>query len=289
VVCVAQRHAPRALEHAPVPGLLPGIARYARGADYHQRFRRRLRKLARFIASWQPDAHARPLCDTAPVLERAWARRAGLGFIGKNGLLVAPGYGSFLTLGEIVTTVEILPDTPVPQRCGRCARCLQACPTGALVEPYVLDARRCISYWTIEHRGPWTSASPPLEGPWWFGCDRCQEVCPFNRAPAAYTACGSSFDPLPRWSRLQPVDLLLAPPEQVQTWTRGSPLRRATPLGLQRNVIALLRGTQDPTARAALDAVARDPCRPSWLRKLAVDATVPVGSGGAGGASAGTP
>src|SRR6185437_6959193 len=120
------------------------IARYARGRDYHGFLRHRVRRVATFLRSLGTDeapVHARPLCDDAPVLERAWAARAGLGFVGKNGMLIVPGVGSMVLLGEVVTTLRLAPDAPMTERCGACTRCLDACPTGAFAAPFVLDAR----------------------------------------------------------------------------------------------------------------------------------------------------
>ena len=161
VICVAERY----VRGGAPPGeagkrgrgwsrVVQAIARYARGHDYHNHLRRRLRKLAAFVRTLGEGVEARPICDDAPVLERAWAARAGLGFVGKNGLLIAPGVGSFVLLGEVVTTLALLPDTPMAERCGSCTLCLDACPTGAFDAPFVLDPRRCISYLTIELRGP---------------------------------------------------------------------------------------------------------------------------------------
>ncbi|MGH7294463.1 MAG: tRNA epoxyqueuosine(34) reductase QueG, partial [Polyangiaceae bacterium] len=159
VVCLARRYA--ALEGGDGAGgadeseTVRAIARYARGRDYHKFLRKRLLRLATFLRSLGTEAepvHARVFCDDDPVFERAWAARAGLGFVGKNGMLIVPGVGSMVLLGEVVTTLELDPGTPMTERCGSCARCLGACPTDAFVRPCVLDARRCIAYLTIEHR-----------------------------------------------------------------------------------------------------------------------------------------
>jgi epoxyqueuosine reductase len=176
IVCALSYH------RGDEPSALPdgSIARYARGRDYHNFLRKRLRKLAAWIRR-EHGAEAAPLVDTSPILERAWARRAGVGFVGKHGCVIAPGLGSYLLLGEVVTTLALTPDAPMDERCGSCTRCLDACPTGAFVRPWVLDARRCISYLTIERAGPIPEELREGVGDRVLGCDACQEVCPFNR------------------------------------------------------------------------------------------------------------
>jgi epoxyqueuosine reductase len=255
VVCVAQRYAVRLPEDPP--GIVGRIARYARGLDYHNHVRRRLRKLADFVRSLEPGATARPLVDTAPVLERAWAARAGLGFIGKNGMLIRPGLGSFTVIGEVVTSVRLTPDAPMMPRCGRCTACLRACPTDAFVRPYVLDARRCISFLTIEHRGPWQDDA--RVAPWLFGCDVCQEVCPFNRAEGAWVEPGGPFDPLVRWRHITLADFATVPPEHLDEMLRGSAMRRVRYEDWRRNVTGALGGELLGVAAGTDTGQERDP------------------------------
>lgn len=249
VVCVARRYASGADD--PAEGTARTIARYARGRDYHNGMRKKLRKLAAFVRAMGDDVRARPLCDEEPVLERAWAARAGLGFVGKNGLLIVPGVGSFVLLGEVVTTLELEPDAPVPERCGSCTRCLDACPTRAFDAAFVLDPRRCISYLTIEHR-----SSIPLElrdrvGEHLFGCDDCQTVCPFN-ARARDVAIDPRFSADPRWSDVPLESLLSLDEDGFVRLREGSPVGRATRAGLARNAALVLGNRRDPRASAAL-------------------------------------
>ena len=246
VICVAQRYA-RIPQPQDREGLVPAIARYARGRDYHGHLRRRLEKLADFVRTLQSGVAARPLCDTAPVLERAWAARAGLGFIGKNSMLIAPGIGSFLLLGEVVTTVQLATDRALQPRCGRCERCLQACPTRAFVEPYLLDARRCISYLTIEHRGPYDASLGAQVGGRLFGCDACQQVCPYNATSRAFIEVGSAYDPLEQWCTTTLEDLANAPESTIAQLTAGSALKRARPEDLKRNAQLAMAHPNNPS------------------------------------------
>ncbi len=259
VVCVARRYARPAAAEAADPPLARGVARYARGQDYHVFLRKKLRKLAAFCRSLGGDARA--FCDTEPILERAWAARAGLGFVGKNGLVIAPGQGSYLLLGEVVTTLALVPDTPIAERCGACTRCLDACPTGAFAAPFVLDPRRCVSYWTIEQPG-----APPEDlreaiGDRLFGCDDCQDVCPFNRTAPPPEEATAPFRPLDRWSRLGLADLAGLSEEAWREAATGTPLHRAGRGGLARNAALvaanrLRRGEGGEDERRAIDRAA---------------------------------
>jgi epoxyqueuosine reductase len=245
VVCVAMRYGRAREDEARDPPLARTIARYARGRDYHNGLRKKLRKLAAFLrALGTPGApvHARPLCDTAPVLERAWAARAGLGFVGKNGLVIVPGQGSFLLVGEVVTTLDLAPDPPMAERCGSCTRCLDACPTGAFVRPFVLDPRRCVAYLTIEHRDPIDPTLRVGVGEHLFGCDDCQTACPFNASTAGGRAPPppARFAPHPSWTSGALEDLLDLDEGAWRRRVEGSPVHRATREGLARNVAIVL-------------------------------------------------
>jgi epoxyqueuosine reductase len=183
------------------------ISRYAWGEDYHAILRAALERLRdRLLALWGPF-ESKVCVDTAPLLEKAYAREAGLGWIGKNTCLIHEPAGSWYFLGELLVSVEVEPDTPPPDRCGSCRRCIDACPTQAL-EPYLLDARRCISYLTIEHRGEIAPELRGRMGEWIYGCDICQDVCPWNqRAPvtAAPAFQPTRTTPPDRWAK--PVKL----------------------------------------------------------------------------------
>jgi epoxyqueuosine reductase len=254
VVCLARRYA-RGNDDA-ARGIAGSIARYARGRDYHNGMRKKLRKLAALLRTLGEGVRARPLCDEEPILERAWAARAGLGFVGKNGLLIVPGVGSLVLLGEVVTTLEMEPDPPIPERCGSCTRCLDACPTRAFASPFVLDPRRCIAYLTIEQRGAIDAELRDGVGDHLFGCDDCQTVCPFNASPRKVDI-DARFDPDPRWADVPLASLLALDDDGFVRLREGSPIGRATRAGLARNAAVVLGNRRDETALPALER-ARD-------------------------------
>jgi epoxyqueuosine reductase len=232
------------------------IARYARGRDYHNFFRRKLRKLAAWLRRRVPGTEARPVVDTAPVLERAWAQRAGVGFVGKNGCVIAPGLGSYVLLGEVVTTLELAPDAPLESRCGSCTRCLDACPTEAFVAPFVLDPRRCVSYLTIEQAGAIPVALRPGVADRLFGCDACQEVCPYNATAPPPAESTASFAPDPRWATLDVADVARLDEASFAALTAGSPLSRPGRAGLARNAVVVMGNSRDASHLPALRAIA---------------------------------
>jgi epoxyqueuosine reductase len=231
------------------------IARYARGEDYHLVLRDRLVALAdRISAELGRPVVSRPCVDTAPVLEREWAERGGLGFVAKNTMVIAPGLGSYVVLGELLLDVELpttAPAEPTKPRCGSCRSCLDACPTQAFANAYVLDARKCISYLTIEHAGVIPRELRRAIGTWIFGCDVCQEVCPFNAGT------GEPEDP-----QLRPRSVDHALPDlvalayintnQMRQFVRRTALRRTPRASLLRNVAVALGNTGDPAAIPAL-------------------------------------
>jgi epoxyqueuosine reductase len=213
------------------------IARYAWGKDYHKIMTNKLKQLEGRISSLVPEAHTRSYVDTGPIMEKAWAERAGLGWIGKHSNLVSSDHGSWLLLGEVLTTLELTADEPASDLCGSCTLCIQACPTNAIVQPYVVDATRCISYLTIELRGNQDMIAPDLRhgmGNKIFGCDDCLDVCPFNLR--AEPTNETTFQPSP--ITLAPsLDGLSRLDEQTfVTLFQQSPIRRAKIHGLQRNI-----------------------------------------------------
>ena len=164
------------------------IARYALGDDYHEIIKDRLHVLADWLRQIAPDAQTRAAVDTAPVLERELAGLAGIGWVGKNTCVIHPRVGSWLLLGQIITTLSLSADEPMPDHCGTCTRCIDACPTDAITQPYQLDASRCISYLTIEHRGEIPTEFHGPIGDWLYGCDICQDVCPHNSRAGGHRA-----------------------------------------------------------------------------------------------------
>lgn len=242
---------------APEAG--PRVARYAWGsADYHEVLKPRLKQLAELVRREVPDARTRVVIDTAPLLERDFARLAGIGWFGKNTMLISRSIGSWFFLGAVLTNVELEYDSPLEQTfCGTCTRCLDACPTDAFPEPGVLDARRCISYLTIEHRGhPVPPDLRPGIGEWMFGCDVCQEVCPWNRFAPEET--------LPEFqaqSSMNPIDcreLLGLSEDQFNDRFASTPLARPGRAGLLRNAAMVLGNLGDTTARHALEGALSD-------------------------------
>ncbi len=213
------------------------IARYAWGKDYHQVLEDRLKQLETRLIELAPGAVTRSYVDTGPVMEKAWAQQAGLGWIGKHSNLVSSEHGSWLLLGEILTTLELPPDEPATDLCGSCSLCIEACPTGAIAEPYVVDANRCISYLTIEFKGTREGIPDELAsrmGNHIFGCDDCLDVCPFNlrSEPTKEPA----FSPTPTTLAPRLVDLAAFDEGTFANQFRESPVRRAKLQGLQRNV-----------------------------------------------------
>ena len=270
VICLARRYARATEDDEADPETARSIARYARGRDYHNAMRKKLRKLAALVRTLAEDVRARPLCDQEPILERAWAARAGLGFVGKNGLLIVPGVGSFVLLGEVVTTLAIEPDPPVPERCGSCTRCLDVCPTQAFDGPFVLDPRRCIAYLTIEHRSAIDETFRSAVGEHLFGCDDCQTVCPFNasRGRRAHSELDARFTADPRWAATAIPDLLGLDEEGFVRLREGSAVGRATRVGLARNAAVVLGNRGDESAVPALDR-ARSEHDSSMVRETA--------------------
>ena len=235
-----------------VPAPRGRIARYAWGRDYHKRVRKRLLALARAIRALEPSSRFVAYVDTGPCLDRAWAARAGVGWIGKNTNVILKGAGSWYFLGELLTDIDL----PAANYCGACTRCIQACPTGAIVGPYELDARRCISYLTIEHRGGIPIDLRPAIGTRIFGCDDCQEVCPWNRfaTPTAHP----DFAARPDQQVPELMPLLQLDETGFAARYAGSALRRAGRDRFVRNVAVALGNLGDARAVAALGRALRN-------------------------------
>ena len=253
VVCVALCHSPSRDEARDQR--LGHIARYAAGEDYHRVMEERLGALSAVVAEILPGARALGYSDTGAILERGWAERAGLGWIGKHSGLLSTTLGSWFLLGEVLIDQPLDPDPPLErEHCGTCTRCLTACPTGAIVAPYQLDARLCISYWTIEHRGSIPAEMRPAIGDWIFGCDVCQEVCPWNRfAPEAREARLHARS-LEGWTLERFLELDEA---SFRRLFDGSPTLRAKRGGFLRNVCVALGNRRQASAVPALER-ARD-------------------------------
>ena len=227
------------------------IARYAWGRDYHNVIKGRLRRFAREL----PDVVEQPVrtrffVDDGPMNDRAAAERSGVGWFGKNTNILTPTHGSWVFLAQVVTDLELKPDPPLKKTCGECIRCIPACPTDAIVAPYVIDNRRCISFLTIELRGPIPRELRPLMGDWVFGCDICQDVCPVNRK--AVLSLEPDFNKRHDFDAPDLIPLLDLDDEAFRERFEGSPIRRAKREGLQRNVCIALGNIGDPVAVPAL-------------------------------------
>ena len=232
------------------------VARYARGRDYHDVIRPRLESLAAFVDETAgAGTRSRAAVDTSAVLERELAARAGLGWVGKNTNLLDERLGSYFFIGVVLTTAGLDAEAPAPDRCGTCHACLDACPTQAFVAPYVLDARRCISYLTIEHRGDLdTGLDGELAG-WMFGCDVCQEVCPWNRKAAVATEPAFRAD-----GEFPTATALVALTDrEFRERFRGTAITRTKRGGLARNAALVLGARDDADAVSALEATSNDP------------------------------
>lgn len=226
------------------------ISRYAWGADYHETLKARLNELAAWIER-ESGGHSRTFVDTGPLLERVYARYAGIGWFGKNTCIINQGIGSWLFLGCVLTDLELGPDTAPPDRCGSCTRCLDACPTQAILEPYVLDSRKCISYLTIELRGEIAADFRTGIGQHLFGCDICQDVCPWNRKAAVST--DPAFQPKaglfwPEVERLLELD-----EDEWRALIRGTAMTRARVPGLLRNLMVVAANSGIRSLRSKLE------------------------------------
>ncbi len=215
----------------------PQFAYYAYGKDYHDVVKYKLQLLFDYISSFDPSLQGRLFVDTAPVMERYWAVKAGLGFIGKNSLLIIPKKGSYFFLGELIINLELAHDTPLNLSCGNCTRCIDACPTSAIVKPKVVNSNRCISYQTIENKGEINASVIPLLNNRFYGCDICQQVCPWNRYARPHKT--DEFKPSQALLDLSYDALGALTVERYQQIFKGSAVKRAKFDGLKRNLNAL--------------------------------------------------
>jgi epoxyqueuosine reductase len=254
---IRQRNAsPLVTSH--LPPATAQVARYARGEDYHDVLRRRLHELLGWVQQEVPGCRGRGVVDTAPLLERDFARRAGLGWFGKNAMLLNKQQGSYFFLGALLLDLELRAD-PVHEtsHCGTCTACLDACPTQAFLGPGVLDSRRCISYLTIELKDQVPEELRPGLGDWVFGCDVCQEVCPWNRkAPPGKEP---AFGARPDLDPVDPEELLRLSEEGFRRRFHGTALMRSKRRGLLRNAALVLGNRGDPAALPALEGALHDP------------------------------
>jgi epoxyqueuosine reductase len=220
------------------------ISRYGWGRDYHKVMHKKLKALTTWLESLDEGVKARYYADTGPVQDKVWAQKAGIGWIAKNGNVITREYGSWVFLGEVLTNLELECDRPHTQHCGSCTRCLTACPTGAITQPFVVDANRCIAYHTIENRGEKLpeAIAPHLQG-WVAGCDICQDVCPWNQR-FAQTTDVVDFHPYPGNIAPKLIELAEISDEEWDRKFPASALRRIKPEMLRRNARANLDASQ---------------------------------------------
>ena len=233
------------------PGPHGKMARYAWGDDYHKVMKSRLKQFVEGISErvGRP-VRTRIFVDDGPMNDRAAAERAGVGWFGKNTNILSPSHGSWVLLGQVITDLDLRPDTPLRKTCGECVRCIDACPTGAIVAPYVIDNRRCISFLTIELRGDIPRELRPLIGDWVFGCDICQDVCPVNRKAAG--GLEPAFRQRHDFAAPELIPLLELDDEAFRERFHNSPVKRAKRVGLQRNVCVALGNIGNSDAVPAL-------------------------------------
>jgi len=283
VICLALNYLEEGQEFAESANPGGKVARYAWGRDYHKLIKKRMRAYVEGLRiKLGNEFGARWYVDDGPMLDRAAASRSGLGWFGKNTNILTPSLGSWVFLGQVVTDLELEPDQPLKKTCGNCVRCIDACPTGAIIAPYVIDNARCISHLTIENRGEIPKALRPLIGDWVFGCDICQDVCPVNhKTPPSPTLWSkneirqiqkegmevpqsngeqhsSAVEQAPnpvsqeRITTLDLIDLLEMTEETYRLRLRGTPILRAKRAGLQRNACVALGNKGDTVAIPAL-------------------------------------
>jgi epoxyqueuosine reductase len=233
------------------------VSRYARHADYHDVLGARMKELCAFVNQLGgPDTRSLCYVDTGPILEREFAERGGIGFVGKHTNVISRRFGNWILLGEILTTLELAPDAPEKNRCGTCTRCLDACPTRAITAPFQLDARLCISYLTIELKGAIPVELRPAIGNRIFGCDDCLAVCPWNRFAREGRLMQAGARP--ELAQLDLVELLTLSEAEFKRRFGGTPMARVKLRGLRRNVCVALGNVGDEMALPALHAAVSD-------------------------------
>jgi epoxyqueuosine reductase len=237
------------------------VARYAWGDDYHRVIEQRMDALVAWMrARGGLEFEARAYVDTGPVQERVYAQYAGIGWIGKNTCVINPEIGSWLFLSEILCSLPLAPDAPALDQCGNCRLCLDSCPTGAIVDPYVVDATRCLSYLTIEIKGPMPIEDRESLGRHAYGCDICQEVCPWNARPADSAGAAGPWLPRPAFDGRSIAELWRTPDAELRASLKNSAMSRAGILGLRRNVAVCAGATGDADALLALREVQEPTC-----------------------------
>lgn len=255
VICVALNYyTPPQHPNDPIVGK---ISRYAWGDDYHDIVGEKLNALWRWMQKEFPGVEGRCYVDTGPVMDKVWAEHAGIGWIGKHTNVITRDIGSWIFLGEIITSLELEHDEPATDHCGTCSLCIEACPTNAIVEPYVVDSNRCISYLTIEHRSEIDPTLGEQFENWIYGCDICQDVCPWNQKFSVETQetgfaprAGNVAPKLEEWKEISPEDF--------RARFKGSPIKRTKADGLRRNILSVLNSVRNLSARRT-DSTVRDP------------------------------
>jgi epoxyqueuosine reductase len=269
VVTATNYNSPRPYGSALDDAGVARIARYAWGDDYHEVILQRLNALWLWMRATHPEPfEAAVYVDTGPVQERVYAQHAGIGWIGKHTCVISARRGSWIFLSTLLCSLPLDVDPPATDHCGTCTRCLDACPTGAIVEPYVLDARRCLSYLTIEQKKAVPDAHAEAAGSWIYGCDVCQDVCPWNQAPLVTTE--PTWMPRPALDAPRLVDLWRKSDAEIADALTGSAMTRAPLPQLRRNLANALGNARDAESRAALDDEA-DAARPSLAEPVVLE------------------